>query len=141
MEQHEDGSRTMDRFFWVNFVLEPEQMKALESQSVTRCNYSQWLGAEVVRIAYQDPAGALTVTSLTREEVVRRVANSLDGSHPSAAATERDGTSINDAAIRKLLSYHMGGIPLPYFVLLKIAQDILEVAPKLLGVQPAGGAK
>ncbi len=27
----------------------------------------------------------------------------------------------------------VGGLPLPYFILLKCAQDIVEVAPKLLG--------
>ena len=62
--------------------------------------------------------------------MVKRVANTLDGSHASLAAYESDNRF--DPAVRHLLHYQVGGLPLPYFVLLKIAQDILSIAKKLL---------
>ena len=62
----------------------------------------------------------------------KRVANTLDGSHPSAGGGG-DTDNVFDAPVQHLLKYQMGGLPLPYFILLKIAQDILDVSPKIPG--------
>lgn len=107
-------------------------IKALDAEQVKRCTYGEWLGAEVVRVSYVNSQGALEVVAISREMIVKRVANTLDGSHPSAAG----GGEIDnmfDAPVHYLLQYQMGGLPLPYFILLKIAQDILEVAGKHIG--------
>ena len=56
----------------------------------------------------------------------------LDGSHPSVAG-EADAVNVFDAPIHQFLKYRMGDLPLPYFILLKIAQDILAAAPKTPG--------
>ena len=108
-------------------------IKAMDAESQTRCNYQQWLGAEAVRLCWNDSNGALRTTSISREMIVKRVANTLDGSHPSAAASDTDNTF--DAPVHHLLKYIVGGLPLPYFILLKVAQDILANAPKLLGIE------
>ena len=64
---------------------------------------------------------------------IKRMANTFDGSHPSIAKDEDNYNNKFDEPIRSLLHLHlMGGLPLPYFILLKIAQDILEIAPHLL---------
>jgi hypothetical protein len=111
-------------------------IKAMGAEIQTRCNYQQWLGAEAVRVSLRTPDGTLKATSISREMIVKRVANTMDGSHPSASVSDADNTF--DAPLHHLLKYIVGGIPLPYFILLKIAQDILENAPKLLGVEATG---
>lgn len=133
-----DGALELGQYSVVTVDLDGPTEKALDAEDQTRCNYSQWMAAEVVRVSYPTEAGALERVVLTRETIVKRVANTLDGSHPSAAATISDGNNSFDPAVHYLLRYQMGGLPLPYFILLKIAQDILSVAPRLLGIDPAG---
>lgn len=111
-------------------------IKALDAESVTRCGYTQWLGSEAVRMSYINSKNDMEVISISRETIVKRVANTLDGSHPSAAG-ESDTDNAFDAPVHHLLQYKMGGLPLPYFILLKIAQDILDVSPKIPGAPAA----
>lgn len=117
----------------VGRCFEQPLIKALEAETVTRCNYIHWLGSEVVRVAYPRADGSLAATAISREMLVKRVANTLDGSHSSLVGGESDNAF--DPAVHYLLRHTVGGVPLPYFVLLKIAQDILTVGPKLLGLK------
>ena len=112
-------------------------IRALGAEQVKRCNYVQWLGGEAVRANLPDENGTLKLITLSRENVIRRVANSMDGSHPSDSHSKVQLSEL-DRTIRHLLAYKVGGLPLPYFILLKCAQDILEISPKLLGIAPAG---
>jgi len=142
IRRNEDGSTALDKFYFVGAVLE-EPIRGLgKTADQTRCNYENWLGSEAVRVCYADDAGRLQEMKISREKIIRRVANTLDGSHPSVVASVGDVKEKDiDSAIRFLLQFKMGGLPLPYFILLKIAQDILSVAPKLLGLEPAQDTK
>jgi hypothetical protein len=104
----------------------------LASQLSSRLNFAEWLGAEAVRMAYPDASGALQFEQLSRETIIRRVANTRDGSHPSAAQPLDSVQNRYDPAIDYLFDEHVGGLPLPYLILLKIAQDIVAIAPKLM---------
>ena len=128
----------LNKFCVVSTAFDQPLIKALEAETQTRCNYQQWLGAEAVRLCYPDANEDLKAVSISREMIVKRVANTLDGSHPSASGGETDNTF--DVPVHHLLQYFVGGLPLPYFILLKIAQDILAIAPKLLGVANAQDA-
>jgi hypothetical protein len=101
----------------------------------TPVNYQQWMGSEAVRFGYRNADGKMEKVALSREMLIKRVANILDGSHPSSAAAPGDYNKF-DGPVRRLMTYTVGGLPLPYFVLMKIAQDILDIAPKLLGLPP-----
>jgi len=99
--------------------------------SLSRLNFVSWMGAEAVRVCYVDETGQLRKLSISREKMIRRVANTLNGSHPSEAGN-CDSHDPFDAPIHYLLDFKMGGIDLPYFILLKIAQDILANVPRLI---------
>ena len=107
----------------------------LDQQSVSRLTFSQWLGAEVVRIGYSDSDGVSHRSTLTRENLIRRLANSHDGSHPSLAMSGATENRL-DAPVDALFRHSCCMLPLPYFILLKIAQDLLGVLRKRL---PQGG--
>jgi hypothetical protein len=124
----------LNKYSFVSAAYPQPLVKALEDESVSRLNFQQWLGAEAVRLSYPDDNGILKPVSISREMMVKRVANTLDGSHASASAVETDNTF--DAPVHHLLEYKVGGVSLPYFILLKIAQDILEHVPKLLPQKP-----
>lgn len=127
-----DGSVELGMYASIAAALEPPMIKLLDEKIQTRCNYAEWMGAEVVRTCYPTETGELKTVQISREMIVKRVANTMDGSHPSAAGAVNDGKNSFDPAIHHLLHYLMGGLPLPYFILLKIAQDILNIAPGLL---------
>lgn len=127
------------RYCVISTSFEQPLIKALGAESVTRCGYIQWLGSEAVRVSFINDKGVVEVVAISREMIVKRVANTLDGSHASAAAAE-DTDNPFDAPVHYLLQYRMGGLPLPYFILLKIAQDILDVAPKIPGAPAARNA-
>ena len=126
----------LNNYCYIEAPVDEKLMKALNAESVSRCNYQQWLGAEAVRLCYRAENGSLQTVYMSREIVVKRVANALDGSHASAAA---ESTNSYDVPVKHLLEHNIGGLPLPYFILLKIAQDILENAPRLLGVGAEDG--
>lgn len=107
-----------------------QQLAQLESTS--RLTFAQWMAAEAVRLAYVNPEGKRIAMTISREMVIKRVANTLDGSHASVSEDARVSyENAFDAPIKYLLSFKIGGVPLPYFILLKIAQDILGNSPKL----------
>lgn len=132
IKSNTDGSIEMKNYSFVSIVLEPPMVNMLEASDQKRCNYPQWMGAEAVRLSYPSESGELKTLSISREMIIKRVANTMDGSHPSAAGSLNDGENSFDEAVHHLLQYQMGGLPLPYFILLKIAQDIVSIAPRLL---------
>ena len=133
----ESGAVELGKYCVISAAFDQPLIKALDAETVTRCTYVQWLGAEAVRVAFVGPDGKLGTVAISREMIVKRVANTLDGSHASAAGGG-DTDNQFDAPVHHLLQYTMGGLPLPYFILLKIAQDILAVAPKFLGIGGSG---
>lgn len=127
-----DGSMELKNFSWVALALEQPAIKALDAADISRGNFSQWMGAEVARVGYLEGAGTLVRTSISREQMIRRVANTLDGSHPSMGQQSCNTENRLDAPVQELLKFKMGGLPVPYFILLKVAQDLLEIAPRLI---------
>lgn len=133
-----DGSVEVKNYCFIAAHVDDEIRRACAAEEVTRCNYMQWLGAEAVRLGYEDESGSLQGVSLSREMMIRRMANSFDGSHPSVG--EPPSTNRFDAPIRKLFKYEAAGLPLPYFILVKIAQDILVIANKARASSGGAGA-
>lgn len=118
-------------FYFTAPQLDQEYWKLIENTKTTRCNYANWLGAEAVRLCYKNKADQLENVHISREVIIKRLANTMDGSHPSLGKDENDESKF-DEPIKFLREFECGGLPLPYFILLKIAQDILRNVPILL---------
>jgi hypothetical protein len=131
----EDGSMKLKNFFVIDKEVDEKTSNVLTQGQLKRCSFLQWMGAEAVRMSYPSQTGELVPLTICRETLIRRVANTLDGSHPSGSA---DLTNSYDPTVHYLLQFMVGGLSLPYFILLKIAQDILANAPKLLGIPDSG---
>lgn len=101
-----------------------DSMKPHGPPDIARCNFQNWMGAEVVRVAL--PGDPATATTISREMLIRRVANTLGASHPVG---DSDAKQI-DAQIALMMRVRCAGLTLPYFLILKVAQDLLAVAPK-----------
>ena len=103
--------------------------EALLIQNINSSKFDHWLGTEAVRIYYQEKNLLITIS---REMLIKRLANTLDASHPQK--DKIDDNNRFDQYINELLTYTCGGLPLPYFIALKIAQDIIDNMKKILRI-------
>lgn len=129
----EDGGTEMSQFAFASRGLQQELGKSVSQIRVSRCHFSQWLGAEIARYRFVNSTGGITKSVLTREQLIRRVANTMDGSHPSFVSEESFENELNEH-VRFLMSFRWGALPLPYMLLLNTAQVILEKADAISGV-------
>jgi len=127
-----DGSIDVYVFYWIPTDDFPPIQAALQSAPLKRFAFREWLGAEAVRVAYPGADGLLETKTLDRSTLIRRVANTLGGSHPPGTSDDLEQNSF-DAALNYLLQFWINGATLPYFALLKVAREILDRAPALMG--------
>lgn len=132
--RYTDTSLEIANFCYIDGPFDLKLKEQIKEVVKKRMTYRNWLGSEAVRVNVADAQGVIATFILSRETLVKRVANILGGSHPSVAAVSGN---MFDPAVRCLMEWRLGGLPLPYFLLLKMAHDILEVAPKYLGLESA----
>lgn len=104
--------------------LEQEEIKIVKKGFITnKVDFEKWLTSEIVKISFKNKDNMLERISVPRNVLINRVANTLGGSHPKGF--EIKDNNFNDA-VQNLLELTITGIPAPYFLLLKVAKDILE---------------
>lgn len=107
----------------IGYALKPTEHKIfINAFSKSKKNFLDWLNSEAVRICNK----SISETNIifTREKLVRRVANILGGSHPNIK--KENLKSVDDQYVNYLMGYQFRNSPAPYFILLKIADDILN---------------
>lgn len=127
---NENGSLDISAYYYVKGEVEPPLRSLLGEGQVSRGNFHQWLGSEAIRLSYPGAEGQITPIGISREGLIRRIANTFNASHPRDPDASESQTHVLDPAIQFMMNYTVAGLPVPYFVLLKAAQDIIEVAPK-----------
>ena len=111
------------KYFSIKKTLTENESKTIKICRVSRCTFSQWMGAEVVRVTLVDDNAMLYSKSLSREQIVKRMANAFGGSHTWDESNDYSNSS--DFIVRELFNYEVCALPLPYLILLNIGQDIL----------------
>jgi hypothetical protein len=120
---------TVGKTAWISHVLLISEYKIRyeyepDTAFVTsEVSFKKWLESEAVRVCFTDDNGQREEKLISRIMLIKRVANNLGGSHPAGVF---DVTHKYDPAVNFLLDYHVGGLPLPYYILLKTAHDILD---------------
>ncbi len=135
----DDGRLTVFKYLYICPGVGRPMYDDLSNQTTKHCNFAQYLDGDAVRVSFADDQGATQTVTISREMMVKRVANTLGGSHASGEQNE-NGVNQIDAAVRHLLGYTVCALPLPYIILLKIAQDILTIGAKFNLNQSAHGA-
>lgn len=97
--------------------------KAQDPFDYKKVMFGTWLGCVAIQGKTITEDGVLTSYELSREVLIRRMANILGGSHPEGALETGNG---NDLVVRYLMESSLIGLPLPYMLLMKISYDILE---------------
>lgn len=114
------------------YISPPHKQRVAEifrGQGLRRCTFQEWMNSAVVVGSHPAEHGRLVPFSLTREQLIRRVANELDASHPRGMEVPVRAAEASRAT-HYLLGHMVAGLPLPYLHLLKDSQDILGVAAK-----------
>lgn len=124
---NEDQSVEMAQFCVVKKQFAVEQLNQLRDYEQRRFGYQEWLSSEAVRVGVPTEKGNIQITPIPRDVLIRRVANKYQGSHSRLATDNWDGESKFDASVAYLMKFRWGGLPFPYFILLKVAQDILSI--------------
>ncbi|MCH6257414.1 hypothetical protein MLD52_12715 [Puniceicoccaceae bacterium K14] len=121
----DDGALELRSFYYVGLVIAENKMRFLNSPSVKKNTIYGWMGSEVVRSQFLNNDGELISASIPRNTLIKRVANTLDATHNSGG-TKRDKENKFDPHIDFLLKHNVGAIPLPFFILLNTAQEIIS---------------
>jgi len=104
-------------------------------QGVKRCTFTQWLDSRTV-VGVLPAERGLVPFSLTREKLIRRVANELEASHPEGMEVPPHAREASRAT-RYLLGHVVAGLPLPYLLLLKDAQELLQIGQRYFSAETA----
>jgi len=124
VRKNQDGSLEIRSFQFIALALSSENQKFVDKPRTSRGNFAQWLGAEVARYRLEDPGGNRIESCISREKLIRGVANSMGASHPSPSSTQ-DSENKFDRHLELLSEFNIGALPLPYFVLLHAARTII----------------
>lgn len=121
---------------FVNRALSPEEIKKLYEAgppmaSSTSLTFSQWLASGIYDVSSTNAAHP-TLT-ISREILIKRVANILGASHPQGTDYSDETENRFDPHVRELHQISVaGGYPATYYQLLETAQDILHGVKVLL---------
>jgi hypothetical protein len=105
------------------------QGSVFRGDQMKRLTIVPWLGSEIVRGKYFIEA-SLHQFSLSRETLVRYVANEYEASHPLDPDRLQGSTDPNSKALGFLMRHQIFGIPLPYYALLSVSSAIIAVAKR-----------
>lgn len=131
-----DGSLEMfDAISFLGKHLSQDENKYINKPKTLKCNYLGWLGSGFVYINYLHNRRLLTEI-ISREQIIKRMANEYGGSHSRLS----DEPSVNkfSAPIKVLSNLVVGGIHLPYYLLISIAQDMVNLFPTLFDIEFRG---
>lgn len=99
------------------------QFEILEPR-IRKLNFSQWLGSEIARYRFKDQDGKCVEDKISRGMIIKRVANTMDGSHASINSQE-EFTNKYDSHVRFIRYMSVQNLSLPYLILLNTAERIL----------------
>jgi hypothetical protein len=90
----------------------------------TNLTFSEWFGSETIKVT-QDEAGERRVIGISREMLIKRVANFLGASHPEGSESSVEYENSFDLYIGQLHQDGVADFPLTYYQLMEIAQTIV----------------
>lgn len=125
------GPMKISEVFCCNGLVAKDILSLTKHPVSKKLNFIDWIGAEVVRINFKQKSGKLELITIPRKILISRVANVYGGSHPFDDCRE-DQNNKYDKYIEYLFDFKFAGCPLPYFLLMKIAQDMLDSFPKIV---------
>jgi len=132
------------KLLWINRVLnknEIDKMSKLKPPNFpltiqTKLNFNEWLGSTIIKVPSNEQHNSSI--DISRETLIRRVANILGSSHPIGTDFQEENEGDFDIYIRNLHRMKISnGIPITYYLLLEIANEILKALRNIFITAPS----
>ena len=126
LKSEKNGDLTIAQFLMVYRVLSPEEVKTLSDESkkvpIQHVDYTAYMASPAIHFQFSghDPK------HISNEELIKRIANEYEASHADLNDTKFDLSNVFSDPVKKLMKYGCAQLPLPYFVLLHIAKNIID---------------
>lgn len=126
MKIEQNGDITIAHVLITEKVLVQEEMKRLEREisniPIQKRTFSGYMASPCIHFKFPnaDPR------HITNQELIKRVANEYDGSHFNDDTRDFDTKNTFSYPVNILMNYKCARLPLPYFILLHVAKNIIE---------------
>lgn len=113
------------QFLMVYRVLAQEEMTILNDESknvpIETVSFSKYMESPAIYFQFSghDPK------HISNEELIKRIANEYEASHADSTDTNFELNNVFSEPVKNLMGYGCAQLPLPYFVLLHIANNII----------------
>lgn len=126
IELHENKNLTFYQFYITNKVLSPDEIKILSDKSKTipieKVSFSKYMESTAIYFKFPN----CKQNSISNEILIKRIANEYEASHPDSTDTGYIVNKAHSECVAKLMMYKIYKLPLPYFVALHIAKNIID---------------
>ncbi|MBN2669837.1 MAG: hypothetical protein JXR60_11490 [Bacteroidales bacterium] len=122
IKRNKDDSSSIGNYFLVRSNVEKSASRIIDNSIQVKLfnKFDYWLDSDALKINESE----FQIKSLSRRNLITWVSNTLGGSHP---ANNRKRENENDPLINYLMNFTIGGVSLPYFILMGISKEILTV--------------
>lgn len=120
-----NGDLSIAQFLMVYRVLLQEEITILYDESknvpIKTVSFSKYMESPAIYFQFSghDPK------HISNEELIKRIANEYEDSHADSTDTNFELNNIFSEPVKNLMGYGCTQLPLPYFVLLHIANNII----------------
>jgi hypothetical protein len=125
-----NGDLSIRSYGIANNVLSAEKRKALydaeQEIQLRKVNFTNYMNAPAAHFRFQD----INISTLSNKQLIQRVANEYEASHPHADDSKKYIVDAASPIVKKLMDHTCAQLPLPYFILLNIADTILNATNK-----------
>ncbi len=121
----ETGDLTIKQFEMIYSELSAKDIKEIGKSGDCVClkdtNLAEYLKGPAINFCFSNSVH----NSISRELLIKRIANEYDSSHPSEKIKGEEVVNSFSKPIKKFMLYRLCKLPLPYFILLNIAENII----------------
>lgn len=100
--------------------------REVKNKEQVNISYAEYLQAPAIYFQI----GNHVPNHITNAELIKRVANEYGASHSVKNSSSEEFSNRFSAPVKELMQYNVSSLPLPYFVLLHIAQSIINGVDK-----------
>lgn len=126
MKIENNGDLSISQFLMVCRVLTKEEIATLYDESkkvpIEKVGFSKYMESPAINFQFSNNEPK----HISNEILIERVANEYEASHAALTDTKFNLNNIFSDPVKKLMEYGCMKLPLPYFVLLHIAKNIIE---------------
>ncbi|MGR3176778.1 MAG: hypothetical protein ACUZ8E_01820 [Candidatus Anammoxibacter sp.] len=126
VRRENNGDVTIAQFILICRSLNREEINILNEVSkkalIEKVDFSKYMASPGINFNFSGHEPR----HISNKDLIKRIANEYEASHAKLSDTNYDLNNVFSEPVKKLMKYGCAKLPLPYFVLLHIANNIIE---------------